>query len=162
MTASENQTETVIRKLHGSLIRLVVSTVRRGFCLIGQGVLFIHPCLLATDLVDELAMRSGSDPGGRVLRNSPLGPGKQRGSKSLLHSFLGPIEGTGNSNQRRDDAAVLLTKNRFCNGPCVRIHSRFGRSSTGRISMQPSPPLHIVGIRLPHSIASSRSRHSRM
>src|SRR5260370_17896096 len=114
-----------------------------------QRILFLLPRFFATALIDELSVCGGCNPGCGILRKSFFGPGSQRGRKSFLHGLLGPIEGPRNANQRGDNAAGFLSKQRFSNRLRIGSAHVFWTSSTGRISTAPAPPFNLVGILLP-------------
>ena len=95
----------------------------------------------------------------------------QRRGEGLLHRLFGAIEGAAQPDQPSDDPAVLAAKHRFDRGAdfsqvlaedCMFQSYRGGMSAIGRISMQPSPPPHAVGIFAAQPIASSRFAQSRM
>src|SRR5712692_7803556 len=99
MTASKNEAQPVIGKMHGRVIHGEVSRQSEGRRFVKQRILFLKFGSLPPALVDQISVSGRSDPSRGVLRNPFAGPGGERGSKRFLHRLLGVIERSGDTNQ---------------------------------------------------------------
>src|SRR5690348_2683136 len=167
MATGENQSQAVIREAHLAGVR-----VRSGiaFCLTQDLFFLFTPGSRVPGIINEPAMGSGGDPGGRVVRNALGGPTREGSRKSVLHRLLGQIERARDSNEAGDDAPRLLPEGLFddiagiIHGQALLpVYAACGVSwRMGLTSTQPVPPPQPIGIFDAHSSASSRSLQSRM
>ena len=161
VAAGEDQAQQVVGKRHGRLLAQILGQAE-GIRLVEQRVLLLPAGALPAALVDQLAVSGGGNPGGRILRDAPLRPHGERGGERFLERLLRTVEGAADTDQRRSDPARLLAEQGFRRRPDVHLHIRRGRSAIGRTSMHPAAPLQALGMRLAHSMASSRLLHSMM
>jgi len=159
VAAGEYQPQPVVWKRGWRRHRVLI---RRDRGLLLQKAAFFPPRAFAPRHIDQLAVSGGHDPRGGVLRDATVGPMRECGRERLLHRLFGAVERAGQPDQAGDDPPVLVTKHRFRARTDIGRAHREGSPMIGRISTQPAPPLHAVGILAAHAIASSRSLQSRM